>query len=120
MSYEDLQALGDVAGTVSRGLAAHSIQTLPQASFKQLASARRRGSCGGEPPAAAAGATAAGEGEGAGAQLVATNLQRCTICLADFEEEGGLCPLSAGWGARSDGRADGAELAMLPTAPACQ
>ena len=62
MSYEHLQAIGDVAGVVSRGLAPSAVAALPTAPLAALR-ARGCGGCGSAPHA-------------------------CTICMADFEEEG--------------------------------
>lgn len=59
MSYESLQAIGDVAGVVSRGLAPAAIAALPLATLAQL-----RAHAGGDAPHA------------------------CTICMGDFEEQG--------------------------------
>jgi len=70
---QDLQALGDVAGVVSRGLSADRISRLPQMTFKQLQQQR-------------SGSGAVGGG-GCGADADAEP-HRCTICLVDLEDEG--------------------------------
>lgn len=67
MSYENLQALGDVAGTVSKGLAPAAVAGLPLTALAALRAAAAAG--GGEVP------------------------HMCTICMVDFEEEGESCQL---------------------------
>ena len=69
LSYEALQALGDVAGTVSRGLAPEAIAALPAATLATLRAAGRCGGSGGDC------------GSGAG---------RCAVCMVDFEEDDAL------------------------------
>ncbi|KAI8464698.1 MAG: hypothetical protein J3K34DRAFT_490183 [Monoraphidium minutum] len=86
MSYEDLSALGDVAGVVSRGLAPAAVAALPTASFKRLA-AGAGGGGGGGAEAGRGGAGAAAGAAGQDAPAVAAAVSRCTICLVDFEEE---------------------------------
>lgn len=44
MSYEDLSALGDIAGTVSRGLAPAAVERLPRRTFSDI-KAESRGAC---------------------------------------------------------------------------
>lgn len=93
LTYEDLQALGEVAGSVSRGLAAAAIGRLPQVSFKQLS--------GLAAATAVTGSDGETQREGPADGAAAAGLQgplvvadRCTICLADFEDDDLLKVLS--------------------------
>lgn len=75
---QELQALGEAAGTVSRGLSADAICRLSEASFRQLKQKQQWQQQQNDAP---------GQGTGAARSMVA-GLQTCTICLVDFEDEG--------------------------------
>jgi hypothetical protein len=96
LSYENLQALGDVAGVVSRGLSADSIGSIPSLTLRQLSKQRSR-SAGPLEGAGSSGssADACGGGDGGGTKCLDVP-HRCTICLVDLEDDGGRRPAGAG------------------------
>jgi E3 ubiquitin-protein ligase BIG BROTHER-like protein len=68
MTYEELTALGEAVGTVSKGLPAAAVAALPRCAFSELA---------------AKGHAPRGDAE------------RCCICCCDFEAEEGVALLPA-------------------------
>jgi hypothetical protein len=88
MPSQDLQALGDVAGVVNRGLAAHAIQRLPQASFKQLSLQAAAAATAGAADEEQQGTEADVRGDTPAQHLAVASLERCTICMDDFVDEG--------------------------------
>ncbi|KAF6261915.1 hypothetical protein COO60DRAFT_714761 [Scenedesmus sp. NREL 46B-D3] len=77
LGYEDLNALGDVAGKVSKGLQREAIQQLPQVQVGQLRRQRGGSGCGGS----------AGQQQAqrlAHKALAAASM--CTICQCDYED----------------------------------
>jgi hypothetical protein len=73
---QNLQALGDMAGVVSRGLSEAAIQKLPQMTLSQLQQQPGKQQ------------RASDEAEACGGGASAAEPHRCTICLVDLEEDG--------------------------------
>lgn len=78
LSYEDLSLLGDVAGAVSKGLAADALAALPVLTAREFLRTQRRGS------SAAACSCAAQQHGSCGCAPAARAM--CVVCQCDFED----------------------------------
>jgi hypothetical protein len=85
MTYEQLQALQETAGFVSRGLAPETLALLPRGTLSQVRRAAARAAAA----ASAAAAVADAGGGGAVPAAVREPEARCAICCCDYDAEEG-------------------------------